>query len=365
MREFLMLLLPFFWSVKNDLLRLKVSLYRKIILYALSGILFITLVTKLFNRGMMKLQALSPEVFSILLIKGFSLIFLIIFFAQIVNGIIISLNRFYQAQDLELLFTSPVRRSSLFFSRLFETHIKTSWMLVVFGIPLLITLGNQFSTNVVYYGYSLTVLILFLIIPVNVGVGITIMMAGMFSFKKIKQLIYFTGLLAILGIVITLRIFRPERFVNPELFANLKIFLSELATPYFILLPNRWLSESLFQFFNRDYVEVMLFAAILFVTSYLTFPILIYVYRRYHYKGWSILQTGNTAHLKKTKRLLGVFESIERTARFVLPGFLMKPFDAQSRVLIRKDTLSQIHDTKTIQQNLILLSLISLFLILD
>jgi ABC-2 type transport system permease protein len=362
MKEFLMLLLPFFWSVKNDLLRLKTSLYRKIVLYALSGIVFITLVTKLFNRGMMKLQALSPEVFNILLIKGFSLIFLIIFFAQIVNGVIISLNRFYQAQDLELLFTSPVRRPSLFFSRLFETHIKTSWMLVVFGIPLLITLGNQFSTNVAYYGFSLAVLILFLIIPVNIGVGITIIMAGMFSFRKIKRLIYSTGILAVLAIVTTLRIFRPERFANPELFANLKIFLSELSTPHFILLPNRWLSETLFQFFNRDYIEVILFTAILFVTSYLTFPILMHIYRRYHYKGWSILQTGGTAHPKKTRRLMGVFDGIERAARFLLPGFILKPFDAQSRALLRKDTQSQIHDTKAIQQNLILLSLIVVYL---
>lgn len=362
MREFLVLLLPFFWSVKNDLLRLKTALYRKIILYSLFGIGFIMLLTKLLNRGMIQLQSLSPEVFNVLLIKGFTLIFMIIFFAQIVNGVIISLNRLYQAQDLELLFTSPVRRSSLFFSRLFETHIKASWMLVVFGIPLLITLGNQFSANVVYYGFSLTVLILFLIIPINIGIGITIIMAGKFSFKKIKRLIYSAGLLAILGIVITLRIFRPERFANPELFANLKIFLSELSTPHFILLPNRWLSEALFQFFNGAYLELLLFTSVLFVTSYLTFPMLMQIYRRYHYKGWSMLQSGSAVHPKKTRRFLSLFGTMERTFGYILPGFLVKPFDTQSRALLRKDAHSQIYDTKAIQQNLVLLSLIVVYL---
>lgn len=362
MREFFTLLLPFLWSVKNDLQRLKVSLYRKIILYCLSGIVFITLITKLFDRGMKKLQVLSPEVFSILLVKGFSLIFLIIFFAQIVNGIVISLNRFYQAQDLELLLTSPVRRSSLFFSRLFETHIKTSWMLIVFGIPLLITLGGRFGTSALYYVFSVTVLMVFLIIPVNIGVGITFLMAGMFSFNRIKRLMYSTGIIGILGIVTMLRIFRPERFANPELFANLKIFLSELSAPNFILLPNRWLSESIFQFFNRDYAEMMLFTTILFVTSYLTFPVVMHIYRRYHYKGWSMLQTGGTAHPKKTRRLLGILGRIESAARRVLPGFLTKPFDDQSRALIRKDLQAQIHDTKAVQQNLILLSLIVVYL---
>ena len=128
MKELIILLSPVFWSIKNDLLRFSKSFYIKTFLYTLSGTAFIFLVTMLLNAGMDKLEGLSPEVFNLLLTKGCSLIFLIIFFIQIINGAVMTLDKYYQAQELELLFTSPVNRTSLFFSRLFETHLKTSWM---------------------------------------------------------------------------------------------------------------------------------------------------------------------------------------------------------------------------------------------
>lgn len=113
MKALILLLSPIFWSIKNDLLRFSKSFYIKTFLYALSGIVFIFLVTMLLNAGMDNLEGLSPEVFNLLLTKGYSLIFLIVFFIQIINGAIMSLDKYYQAQELEVLFTSPVNRTSL------------------------------------------------------------------------------------------------------------------------------------------------------------------------------------------------------------------------------------------------------------
>ncbi|MEF9437729.1 MAG: hypothetical protein L0922_02890 [Candidatus Mariimomonas ferrooxydans] len=122
MKELLILLSPGFWSIKNDLRRFNRSFYKKIFFYALSGFVFISLVTKLLNVGLIKLQGLSPEVFNLLLIKGYSLIFIIIFFMQIIDGLIISLNTYYQSKELEVLLTSPVSRIALFFQG-FLKHI--------------------------------------------------------------------------------------------------------------------------------------------------------------------------------------------------------------------------------------------------
>ncbi len=68
---------------------------------------------------MCELQNLSPEIFNIILIKGYSLIFLIIFFVQVINGAIMSLDRYYQSDELTILLTSPVNRTALFFFKAF------------------------------------------------------------------------------------------------------------------------------------------------------------------------------------------------------------------------------------------------------
>ncbi len=362
MKELLILLSPVFWSFKNDLLRFNRSFYKKILFYAFSGLVFIFMVTKLLNAGMIKLQGLSPEVFNLLLIKGYSLIFIIIFFMQIIDGVIISLNTYYQSEELELLFISPVNRISLFFSRLLKTHLKSSWMLLIFGIPLLVSLGIQSHANPAYYLYSLLLLTVFSTISVNIGIIITIILSGIFHIKKMKKFMFSAGIVTIIFIITFLRIFRPERFVNPELFANLKIFLSGLNTPSFILLPNRWLSESLFNFLNKNYSNTFIFISLLLLTSYMTTIVLIFIYKKYHYKGWSLLQVGSISLKEKTRHFSYI-------SNFVKKGFFLKPvhlllqsLDSQSRNLLRKDLLYQFHDVKNIQQNLVLLSLIIIYL---
>lgn len=362
MKELITLLSPVFWSIKNDLLRFSKSFYRKTFLYTLSGIVLIFLVTRLLNAGMDKLHILSPEVFNFLLIKGYSLIFLIIFFIQIINGVIMSLDKYYQAQELELLFTSPVNRTSLFFSRLFETHLKTSWMLIIFGIPLLASLGLQYQAHPAYYLYSVALLAVFSTIPVNIGISITIMLTGIFHLKKLKKFVFSASLITGAVIVILLRIFKPERFVNPELFANLTLFVSDLQTPFFILLPNRWLSESLFNFLNKNYSDTLIVISLLLLTSYLSVFCLVLIYRKYHYRGWSLLHRGD-AVLKKKRKWTVMSSGFTKKLILSKPAQLLQPLlSSQCITILRKDILYQFHDIKNIQQNIILIALIIVYL---
>ncbi len=364
MRELSVLLAPVFWSIKNDIIRFNRSFYSKLIFYIISVSAFIFFITKLLSLGLIKLQSLSPEVFHFILYKGYSLIFMVIFFIQIVNGLILSLHSFYQSKELEVLFTSPVSRTSLFFSRLFETHLKTSWMLVIFGIPLLISLGLFFRTNLIFYGYSLLLFMTFSIIPVNIGIGCTILLSSFFHVRRMKKFLFSAGFVMVIILVIFLRALRPERFVNPELFANLTLFITGMKTPAFILMPNRWLSESIFNFVVQPFnANTLLFISLLFLTSYTTTVLLLSVFKRYHYKGWALLQEGGTV-LRKDENLHsiqpGKFSKEMRISALVKP--LLRILDPQSRMFLRKDFLCQVRDEKNIHQIVILVVLIVIYL---
>src|SRR3990170_3625524 len=90
MKELYILLAPALWAVKNDIVRFNRSFYKKIFLYAALSGLFLFLITKLLNIGLARLQGLSADLFSLILLKGYSLVFMLIFFMQIINGFVIS-----------------------------------------------------------------------------------------------------------------------------------------------------------------------------------------------------------------------------------------------------------------------------------
>ncbi len=354
MKELIILLSPFFWSIKNDIIRFHSSFYKKASLYAVSSLLFIFLLTRLLNIGMLKLQNISADVFNVLLAKGYALIFIIIFLVQIINSIIISLNTFYQSKELEILLTSPVNRTSLFFSRLFETHLKASWMLLIFGIPLLVSSGLLFHPNILYYFYSFLLFFFFSAIPVNIGVCIAIIISGIFHIRRLRNFMLSAGVISAITIAALLRFFRPERFVNPELFANLTLFLSEMSTPTFILLPNRWLSESLFNLLGKSFnIYTIIFISLLILTSYITTILSQIIFKRYHHRGWGLLQKGGIILEGKRHYSSFLFNLLLR---------LSSIFNRKSIALVVKDLLCQIRDITNIHQILILFSIIVIYL---
>ncbi len=363
MKEFYVLLAPILWSAKNSIVRFDRLFYKRVFLYVSSCGLFLFLMTRLLSLGMRRLQTLSPDVFNVLVIKGYSLIFVIIFFMQIVNGVFLSLNTYYQSGDLEVLFTSPVNRISLFFSRFLQTHVMASWMLILFGIPLVTSAGLLYHANIFYYVYAVVLFSVFSTIPVNIGIGLSIVSASIFRVTRLQKVLVSTGIVTIVLLVTLLRVLRPERFVNPELFANLTLFVSDLKTPSFVLLPSRWLIESLFGFIRSSFSsDTIIFLSLLFLTSYILALSAYGIFKLYHYRGWELYQEGGAvlwSEMQKGRRLV----SFRKRVMERLPIHrLTKLVSEKSAALIRKDILLQMRDARNIHQMLILVSLIVIYL---
>jgi ABC-2 type transport system permease protein len=360
-KDLLTLLAPAVWSARNNIARFNRVFYWKAFLYFFSGAGFMLVITKLLSAGMEKLRSLSPDVFMVLLIKGYSLIFMLLFFMQVISGLVISLSTFYQSKDLDLLFTSPVSRTSLFFSRLIETQTRSSWMPVLFGMPLLVSAGLLYHAPLLYYLFAVPLFIAFSVIPVNIGAGAAIFMATFLDVRRLRKFLVSTGVIMVILLVAILRIFRPERFVNPELFANLTLFVSELKTPAFVLLPNRWMSDSIFHYLARNTTGATLIqSALLFLTAYVMTIFLEVIFKRYHYRGWGLMQEGVIAG-KRPGRPSDAAGALRETRMPVL-GHILKIFDVRSRAVIRKDLMYQARDPRNIQQTLILFSLLIVYL---
>jgi hypothetical protein len=178
-----------------------------------------------------------------------------------------------------------------------------------------------------------------------------------------KKVLVSAGVIASVALVTLLRILKPERFVNPELFANLTLFITELRAPSFILLPNRWLSESLVALVGKSPGSTaLMFSGLLLLTAYVTTLFLLVIFRKYHYSGWAMLQEGDFIRTRQSPQT-GMITPLRKEP--VIIRAVQRLFFVVGKrnvTLMRKDFLYQIRDARNVHQLLIVVFLIGIYL---
>lgn len=181
------------------------------------------------------------------LLAGKLLALLLLSFGSILllSNIITSLSSFFLARDLDLLVSSPVDWLTLYASRLFETALHSSWMVVLMAIPMLAAYGLAFRGGIGYLVLAVTSFIPFLLIPAASGSAVTLVLVNVFPARRTKDILSVIGVLAAAGLVVLFRLLRPEQLARPEGFRSLVEFITLLrgtSSPY---LPTDWLQQVL------------------------------------------------------------------------------------------------------------------------
>jgi ABC-2 type transport system permease protein len=181
------------------------------------------------------------------LLAGKLLGLLLLSFASILllSNVIAALSSFFLAKDLDLLMSSPVDWLSLYTSRLFETALHSSWMVVLLSLPMLAAYGFAFEGGPGYVLMALAGFIPFLIIPSALGSAVTLVLVNVFPARRTRDILSVIGVLAAAGLVVLFRLIRPEQLARPEGFRSLVEFISILRGSSSPFLPSDWLQRVL------------------------------------------------------------------------------------------------------------------------
>ena len=180
---------------------------------------------------------LTRKLMELLLLGMFGLLC----FSNTVTG----LSTFYLSEDLELVLSLPIPRWQFHLARLLDTMAQSSWMVVVFGLPVFVAYGVTHGAGAGFYLLLAVVLPCFVAIPVSIGVVVASVLVTVFPARRIRELLVFAGVLALVFIVVMLRIFRPERLVDAGNFESVAAYVAELQAPIPLLVPPRWASDVL------------------------------------------------------------------------------------------------------------------------
>ena len=168
-------------------------------------------------------------------------------FVVMISNMITTFSTFYLSEDLELIMAAPVPSSSLYTARFIETLADSSWMVLVFGLPIFLAYGRVFSTPWSFYALSLAGFVSLLVMTTAAAVFIMQTLVRTFPVKRLRDLFVLMGVLIFVGIYLLFRMIRPEEFLNPAGFASVMDYLSIMSESSSPLLPTTWIMETLRQ----------------------------------------------------------------------------------------------------------------------
>ncbi len=210
----------------------------------------------------------SVELFGDLLnYRLLSMMLLTFFSILLFSNLISALSTFFLSEDLNLIMSRPVPLDDIYYARLIETLVYSSWMVLLFALPVFLAYGRVYGASWKYYAVFLGALMPFLLIPSTLGVLLAMVLVNLFPARRTKDILFLLTLFLVIGIYFLLRFLQPERLVNPDSFASLVDYITALSAPSWPFSPSFWFAESMVPFLQPAPTQAGFYLACLWSTA--------------------------------------------------------------------------------------------------
>lgn len=190
---------------------------------------------------------------NILAMKLLSMVVMTFFALLIFSNIINSLSHLYLSRDLQLLHSLPVCAHDIFFSRWLISTFDSSWMVVLFSLPVFLSYGIIYKAGLFFYLID-GLAIIFMCLITSALSGILVLLgAKILPAGRIRAIFIILGVILTLILVLALRLTRPEQLVNPDSFASAVLYLNSMQTPNSPLLPTTWIADAIKAALNNEF----------------------------------------------------------------------------------------------------------------
>jgi ABC-2 type transport system permease protein len=211
----------------------------------------------------------------------------------LLSNLVTALSTFFLAKDLDMLVAAPVDWIWLYLAKLGETLAHSSWMVALMVVPILTAYGVVFNGGPFFPLVALGTLLPYFLLPTVIGSAFTLLLVNVFPARRARDLLGLVAMAAAGGVVLFLRLLRPEQLARPEGFQNLLQFIATLRTPSHPLMPSEWASSALMNWLQHigDPLPLLL----LWTTAAAFIVIGASLHRRLYMTGFSKSQEGANA----------------------------------------------------------------------
>jgi ABC-2 type transport system permease protein len=240
----LTLLIPRWWALRNSF-----RVGGRSTMVKAGSLLAITLgfwlgIFILFSRVLRYFQGVE-EFGDILAYKLLSMVFLTFFGLLVFSNVLVSLSSFFLSRDLATIHATPVSLGELFAARFVETVLESSWMVLLFGIPIFTAYGLTYGAAAGYYLGLVSVIVPYLTIAAAMGVSITMCLVQILPAQRTRDILLLLSILLAILLYFLFRFLRPERLVDPDAFTSVVAYFRALSAPSSPYLPSTWATEAI------------------------------------------------------------------------------------------------------------------------
>jgi ABC-2 type transport system permease protein len=319
----------------------------RLALLALLGIGFWSLVFGILARVLRYFHSVE-EIGALLAGKLLGVLLLSFLAMLMLSSVITALSSFFLARDIDLLVSAPVDWLTLYGAKLLETAVHASWMVGLLALPIVTAYGVVYEGGWLYPLLVLAGFIPFLLIPAALGSAVTLLLVNVFPARRTRDILGFIAVLSAAGVVIFVRLLRPEQLVRPEGFRSLVEFISALRGPTSPMLPNEWLQRTLMGWLTGDFDPLSLY--LLWSTAAVAIVLGAFAHRQLYATGFTKAQ-----------------ESAQRLAREGAFGRvlhrLLRPLGSIRRELVLKELRLFFRDTTQWSQLILLAVLVVVYIL--
>ena len=303
----------------------------------------------IFHRVLHYFQAVE-EFGDLLAYKLLTMVFLTFFGLLVFSNVLVALNTFFLSQDLETIHATPVSIGEIFAARFLETLLESSWMVLLFGIPVFTAYGLVYKASLAYYVGLVSVVVPYLILAAALGITLTMVLMQIFPAQRSRDILLLLSILVIILVFLLFRFARPERLVNPDSFSSVVTYFRALSAPTSACLPSSWASEAIWPLLQPSRVSSGFYQGFLWMTAMASVVISTFVALVIYPNSWS--------RSRETRRLIpgGIFGIVPQNMR---PRNVSK---SQTVALMAKDLKFFFRDNTQWSQLLLILALIILYL---
>jgi ABC-2 type transport system permease protein len=272
-----------------------------------------------------------------------------LFTVLLASNIITAYSTQYVSEDLSLLASGPIPLPALYGSRLILTLFQSSWMVLVFSVPVYLAFALTSSSPIRFLVAVALVLPPLLAIPAALGSMVTGALVSVFPARRVREALMMIGALFVVLIVFLVRTQQPERLLNPRSIYDVGEFFSAFRTPASPLLPSTWATDILAAARHANSPPWFLLA-LLYSTAAAAVVLGCWQARALYWRGFSRAQEALPAR----------FTALPMVDRFL--EVMTRPFELRFRSLLLKDLKTFLRDTTQWSQLFLLLALVVVYL---
>ncbi|MBU1087377.1 MAG: hypothetical protein KKD05_07650 [Candidatus Omnitrophica bacterium] len=254
------------------------------------------------------------------------LLFLGLFLMLIFSNCIISYSSAYKARETAYFFSLPLEYTEIYFIKLIDSMILSSWTFLCFLLPILSAYAAVRDLGLIFYLSLIIFFIPFAVIAGALGCLLTMLAIKFIPRQAVKYLIWMLVVLFVAGCFGLILTGKAAANKENEVMFLLTNFIPHFGFTQCVFLPNFWISEGLLKIISADYSQ-SLFWLLLLISNGLFFSYIALAAAKFiYYDSWA-----NTRFQGIRKTYIGANSKLEKVFS------RLKFIDLPIRAMIVKD----------------------------